>query len=79
MTTRTLKDSRRNRQGGPTNLTITRQFLRPMGGTLLVESEVSRGSRFVVELPLELATESETYSVETGVVSDNQNAPFRLA
>jgi hypothetical protein len=35
-----------------------------MGGTLLVESEVGRGSRFVVELPLELATESETYGVE---------------
>src|SRR5579863_8153035 len=35
-----------------------------MGGTLLVESEVGLGSRFVVELPLELATESETYGVE---------------
>ncbi len=35
-----------------------------MGGTLLVESEVGRGSRFVVELPLELAGESETYGVE---------------
>ena len=35
-----------------------------MGGTLLVESELGRGSRFVFELPLELATESETYGVE---------------
>ncbi len=45
-------------------LTITRRFVELMGGTLLVESEVGRGSRFVVELPLELATESETYGGE---------------
>ncbi len=45
-------------------LTITRRFVELMGGTLLVESEVGRGSRFVVELPLELSRESETYGVE---------------
>ena len=45
-------------------LTITRRFVELMGGTLLVESEVGRGSRFVVELPLELARESETHGVE---------------
>ena len=45
-------------------LTITRRFVELMGGTLLVESEVGRGSRFVVELPLDLATASETYGVE---------------
>jgi len=45
-------------------LTITRRFVELMGGSLLVESEVARGSRFVVELPLELATESETYGIE---------------
>jgi signal transduction histidine kinase/CheY-like chemotaxis protein len=42
-------------------LTITRRLVELMGGTLVVESEVGRGSRFVVELPLELAAESETY------------------
>jgi CheY-like chemotaxis protein len=45
-------------------LTITRRFVELMGGTLLVESEVGRGSRFMVELTLELARESEAYGVE---------------
>jgi signal transduction histidine kinase/CheY-like chemotaxis protein len=45
-------------------LAITRRFVELMGGTLLVESEVGRGSRFVVELSLELAGESDTYGVE---------------
>jgi signal transduction histidine kinase/CheY-like chemotaxis protein len=47
-------------------LTITRRFVELMGGTLLVESEVGRGSRFVVELPLELAEQSEIYNVAPG-------------
>jgi CheY-like chemotaxis protein len=51
-------------KGTGLGLTITRRFVELMGGTLRVESEVDRGSRFVVELPLELATESETYDVE---------------
>jgi signal transduction histidine kinase/CheY-like chemotaxis protein len=52
------------KMGTGLGLTITRRFVELMGGTLLVESEVGRGSRFVVELPLELAGESETYGVE---------------
>jgi signal transduction histidine kinase/CheY-like chemotaxis protein len=51
-------------KGTGLGLTITRRFVELMGGTLLVESEAGRGSRFVVELPLELATESETYGAE---------------
>jgi CheY-like chemotaxis protein len=52
------------RTGTGLGLTITRRFVELMGGTLLVESEVGRGSRFVVELPVEPAKESETYGVE---------------
>ncbi len=51
-------------KGTGLGLTITRRFVELMGGTLLVESELGRGSRFIFELPLELATESETYGVE---------------
>jgi signal transduction histidine kinase/CheY-like chemotaxis protein len=51
-------------KGTGLGLTITRRFVELMGGTLLVESELGRGSRFVVELPLELASESETYGAE---------------
>jgi nitrogen-specific signal transduction histidine kinase/CheY-like chemotaxis protein len=47
-------------KGTGLGLTITRRFVELMGGTLHVESEAGRGSRFVVELPLELAKESET-------------------
>ncbi len=51
-------------KGTGLGLTITRRFVELMGGALIVESEVGRGSRFVIDLPLELATESETYCVE---------------
>ncbi len=51
-------------KGTGLGLTITRRFVELMGGTLRVESELGRGSRFVVELPLELATEPEPYGVE---------------
>jgi signal transduction histidine kinase/ActR/RegA family two-component response regulator len=61
------------RKGTGLGLTITRRFVELMGGKLFVESKVGRGSRFVVELPLELATESDTQSVELA-----QTLPFIL-
>jgi signal transduction histidine kinase/CheY-like chemotaxis protein len=51
-------------KGTGLGLTITRRFVELMGGSLLVESELGRGSRFVVELPLELATASEICGME---------------
>ena len=53
------------RTGTGLGLTITRRFVELMGGTLRVESELGRGSRFMVELPLELAGESEIYGLDS--------------
>ncbi len=54
------------KNGTGLGLTITRRLAELMGGTLVVESEVGRGSRFVVELSLELAGETEIYGVAPG-------------
>jgi signal transduction histidine kinase/CheY-like chemotaxis protein len=50
--------------GAGLGLAITNRFVELMGGTMVVESKVGRGSRFLVELPLELAGEWEAYEVE---------------
>jgi CheY-like chemotaxis protein len=50
-----------SQKGTGIGLTITHRFVELMGGTLTVESEAGRGSRFMVDMQLEMATESETY------------------
>lgn len=46
----------RKLQGSGLGLSITRQLCELMGGSIRVESEPGRGSRFVVELPLPINT-----------------------
>jgi signal transduction histidine kinase/DNA-binding NarL/FixJ family response regulator len=51
-------EQRTEQPGTGLGLTITRQFVELMGGTVQVESQQGRGSRFRVELPVEPAAEA---------------------
>jgi signal transduction histidine kinase len=52
------------RQGAGLGLAIARDFVRHMGGTLTGHSEVDRGSRFVVTVPLPRSSVSPPSSVD---------------
>jgi signal transduction histidine kinase len=46
----------RKYQGSGLGLSISRQLCELMGGTIRVESELGKGARFIVELPLPIQT-----------------------
>ena len=50
-------------KGTGLGLTITRQFVELMGGSIGVESTPGKGSIFRVELPVELAAEADIRSL----------------
>ena len=56
--------ARTNYQGTGLGMTITKKLVDKMGGTILVESELNRGSVFTVTLPLEIAGASEGNSAQ---------------
>jgi CheY-like chemotaxis protein len=51
-------------KGTGLGLTISRQFIQMMGGSIVVESTEGKGSLFRVELPLELATATDVFKPE---------------
>jgi CheY-like chemotaxis protein len=51
-------------QGSGLGLTITRQFVELMGGTIGLKSTLGRGSHFTVELPMDVATGSDVDGAE---------------
>lgn len=46
-------------EGTGLGMSIGKQLIDKMGGTIQVESKVGEGSRFIVEIPFEMATEEE--------------------
>ena len=60
-------------QGSGIGLAITKEFVRIHGGTIRVESEVGKGSSFIVVLPLKklVHTVHETINEPPSVVQDN--------
>ena len=64
-------------KGTGLGLAITRQFAELMGGSIVVESEPGRGSRFTLEVPAEVAARNampdrESYSARLLVLEPNQ-------
>lgn len=51
-------------QGSGLGLTIVKQLVQLMNGTIQVESEVGKGSRFIVQIPFEIANTASDVPVE---------------
>jgi signal transduction histidine kinase/ligand-binding sensor domain-containing protein/DNA-binding response OmpR family regulator len=61
-------------QGSGIGLSITKEFVRIHGGTITVESEVGKGSTFIVLLPVSDVTNKERKPIEEVVALQEYNA-----
>lgn len=64
-------DEKRYNKGTGLGLTISRKYVRMMGGRMSVESEVGKGSRFSFDLPVEIADPPEK-------IEDRQDVQQRI-
>ena len=63
----------RDKKGSGLGLSIVKSFVELMGGKIYVESEQGKGTKFTVEIPLEIASEEDVYKKkesEQSVISD---------
>lgn len=56
--------ARTNYQGTGLGMTITKKLVDSMGGTIQIESEIDKGSRFTVILPMKIAVSEENPEAE---------------
>ena len=60
-----------NPSGTGLGLFITKYVVELMGGTIAVESEVGKGSKFIVELALQEAPESDTAEIKSNIEAED--------
>lgn len=67
-----------NIQGMGLGLTITKNILDLIGGTIRIYSSIGKGSRFVVTLNLHLQEKTETHTNHNCYPSSQSNGPLRI-
>lgn len=72
------KDANILNQGSGIGLSITKEFVKLYGGNIRVESQLQKGSRFIVELPLLAACERSSEILPENVPEEIDEKPFEM-
>ena len=67
-----VESSSKSHSGSGIGLAITREFVKAHGGTIRVESEVGKGSRFILRFPVVLSSVSKADKVVAELDQSNQ-------